>query len=121
MPDREEKKAVCAICCKAHSVSEMSKFCGKLLCPSCLTAYTFVCACCRKRVPYSEIATWDDDDIQLCQDCYDQHFTRCDACGLLLNQKDARWRMLGGYERPYCDECYLERWGNPFDGEINQT
>lgn len=42
---------------------------------------------------------------------FDKLFTRCDACGLLLRQSEAQWHMLDGYERPYCDECYLETWG----------
>lgn len=111
MSDDMGMMADCAICGKKHLISEMKEFCGELCCLSCLCANTFVCGCCHKRVARSEIATYDGDDIELCQDCFDKLFTRCEACGLLLRQSEARWHMLDGYERPYCDECYLETWG----------
>lgn len=97
--------AVCAICGKVHPVSKMGEFCGKRFCPHCLSVETFICACCRRRMPRSEIAARDSDNAVICQDCFDNYFTRCDACGLLIRQPEAHWCMVGGYERPYCSTC----------------
>lgn len=46
--------------------------------------------------------------VEICQTCYDEHYTRCDACGLLLRQDKAHWRTKDGYEHPYCDDCIRE-------------
>lgn len=101
----------CSICGKAHPISKMVSFYGKLLCPRCLNVETFTCACCGNYVARSEIATYDGDDIEICQACFDEHFTRCESCGLLLRQSDAHWHFRDGYERPYCDFCFREARG----------
>lgn len=72
---------------------------------------TFVCDCCHNRVARSEIATYDGDETEICQDCFDKHFVRCEACGLLLRQRQARWHTAGSHERPYCAVCFQEKWG----------
>lgn len=111
MPDQIKSTAVCAVCGKVHPISKMGGFCGTQLCLHCLSAETFVCACCRRRVPRSEIVARDGDSAAVCQDCFDAHFTRCGACGLLIRQPEAHWHTMGGYERPFCDACFLELWG----------
>jgi len=109
LPQKKIKTAFCELCGTEHPVSEMEDFFGKLLCSNCLQAETFVCSCCHTRMPRSEVATYDDDTVEICQTCYDEHYTRCEGCGLLLRQPDANWLSAGGYYRPYCDSCYNER------------
>lgn len=105
MPDAM-KNTACAICGKAYPLTEMVNFCGRLLCPHCLDTETFICACCGKCVARSEISANDGDDVEICQSCFDKHFTRCDVCGQLLPQSDAHWLFKAGYEHPYCDACF---------------
>lgn len=106
--------AACAVCGEVYPISEMGGFCGKLLCPRCL-----ICSCCGSRVARSEAAACGDDRIEICQSCFDERFTRCDVCGLLLQQSDAHWRFRGGYERPYCGRCLRKVWGGAPDRSIN--
>lgn len=113
MLDKTESTAVCACCGKICPRSRMSGFQGVWFCSHCLDAETFVCACCGQHVARSEIATYDGDDTEICQTCFDEHYTRCDACGLLLRQPDAHWLFVDGYERPYCDVCFQEKQGRP--------
>ena len=89
MPEKKSETAFCELCGKEHPVSDMGDFFGKLLCSNCLQAETFVCSCCHTRMPRSEVATYDDDTVEICQTCYDEHYTRCEGCGLLLRQPDA--------------------------------
>ena len=83
MPEKKSETAFCELCDKEHPVSDMEDFFGKLLCSNCLQAETFVCSCCHALMPRSEIATYDDDVVEICQTCYDEHYTRCEGCGLL--------------------------------------
>lgn len=109
LPEKKSETAFCELCGKEHPVSDMEDFFGKLLCSNCLQAETFVCSCCHALMPRSEIATYDDDVVEICQTCFDEHYTRCEGCGLLLHQPDVNWLFVGGYYRPYCDSCYEER------------
>lgn len=109
MPEKKSETAFCELCGKEHPVSDMEDFFGKLLCSNCLQAETFVCSCCHALMPRSEVATYDDDAVEICQTCYDEHYTHCEGCGLLLRQPDANWLSVGGYYRPYCEVCYNER------------
>ena len=109
MPQKKIKTAFCELCGKEYPASEMEDFFGKLLCSRCLAEETFVCACRHTRMPRSEVATYDDDAVEICQTCYDEHYTHCEGCGLLLRQPDANWLSVGGYYRPYCEVCYNER------------
>ena len=109
VPEKKSETAFCELCGKEYPASEMEDFFGKLLCSRCLAEETFVCACCHTRMPRSEVATYDDDTVEICQTCYDEHYTRCEGCGLLLHQPDVNWLFVGGYYRPYCDSCYEER------------
>ena len=110
MPEKNIETAFCELCGKEHLRSEMEAIFGKLVCSHCLNAETFECSCCHVRTPRSEIATYDGDEIEVCQTCFDEHYTRCEGCGLLLRQPpDANWLSVGGYYRPYCDGCCDER------------
>ncbi len=109
MPGRTKGTAVCACCGKLYPRSKLSGFQGVWFCSRCLDDETFVCSCCGQRVAYSENAAADGDGTEICQTCFDKHFTRCEACGLLLRQSDAHWRFVDGYERPYCDACIREK------------
>ena len=100
VPEKKSETAFCELCGKEYPASEMEDFFGKLLCSRCLAEETFVCACCHTRMPRSEVATYDDDTVEICQTCYDEHYTRCEGCGLLLRQPDANWLSVGGYYRP---------------------
>ncbi len=113
MPREKESTAVCACCGKIYPRSKMSGSQGVWFCSGCLEAETFVCSICGQHVARSESATYDGDGVEVCQSCYDEHFTRCDACGLLLRQSDAHWRFAGGYERPFCDACIQKRQDRP--------
>lgn len=105
MAGEREKSYMCAFCGRWYRESDLTDYCGYRVCWGCLRAETFECEECGKRVPRSEVATFDCDGVEICQTCYDEHYTRCDACGLLLRQDEAHWRTKDGYERPYCNDC----------------
>lgn len=109
LPENKIETVFCGLCGKEHPRSEMGAIFGKLVCSHCLNAETFECSSCHVRSPRSEIATYDGDEIEICQICFDKHYTRCEGCGLLLRQPDANLLSVGGYYRPYCDGCCDER------------
>ena len=90
MAGEREKSYMCAFCGRWHRESDLTDYCGYRVCWGCLQAETFECEECGKRVPRSEVATFD-----------------CDG-GLLLRQDKAHWRTEDGYEHPYCDDCIRE-------------
>ena len=63
----------------------------------------FVCACCGRRIPWSERAASSGGGI--CQACFDERFTHCCICGRVLRQSEAHWRGADGAERPFCSGC----------------
>lgn len=45
----------------------------------------FACACCGERV-YSEKGGWETEDGEVCEVCYEKHYTECKECGLIVDK-----------------------------------
>lgn len=43
-----------------------------------------------------------DDNTYLCQECFDNHYNRCESCGRIIHNDCTCWHN----DLPYCDRCF---------------
>ncbi len=75
----------------------------RVMCADCFHRLTTVCDCCSDRIWCSDAE--GNDHITLCHYCYDNQFTTCESCGLLIRTDEAHY---DDSDYPYCDACYRE-------------
>lgn len=66
-----------------------------------------VCDRCGERIWDSE--NEGDENITLCNSCYDNYYTTCEICDAVINTDDANY---DDDDRSYCDECYNKHCGS---------
>ncbi len=47
-------------------------------------------------------ASIQDDNISLCQSCFDEYYHICENCGRIIHSNSTNWRD----DYPYCDSKY---------------
>ena len=96
---------ICHVCCQEFDNSQRREFDGQTLCPTCLDLLTVHCRECGA-------CLWTEDnagsqDIPLCQDCYEEHYTNCCQCGSLIRESETYYDAGDEYdEHPYCSHCF---------------
>ena len=96
------KETKCEYCGKMMREDEIQAFQGVIMCKDCLEEKTVICTWCNNRI-------WNEDNygngsVDLCQTCYDSHYTNCERCGRLIHYDDAMYLEDDG--DPYCESCY---------------
>ena len=100
-----DEQRTCSMCGTHVPAEELHSFEEQELCTRCLEDSTVLCCHCDERIWLSDNA--GTDTFPLCQDCYDDHYTRCERCGCILHQDAAFYPEDDRYnERPYCSDCY---------------
>lgn len=74
------------------------------MCKHCLDNETLICEVCHTRIWNND--DYGDDYTNLCRNCYNEHYTRCERCNDLIRRDDANY--FDGSDIPYCNECYDE-------------
>ena len=95
---------ICHTCGDISPKEETVELGGKYLCSECIDHETFICDKCDTRF-------WNDDnagdyDTRLCQTCYDNHYTRCGDCGIVI-RNDSVYYAEGSENEVYCYYCYV--------------
>lgn len=62
------------------------------------------CECCSKYVEYDDSTYIDNLDITVCNECYDEDYRECRACGEVHHIDDMMWSE--DYGDWYCPGCY---------------
>lgn len=95
----------CSHCGNEHPISEQYEIDGELLCASCAEEQTVVCDICGIRI-------WRDsnsgnENMPLCERCYDRSYSSCIRCGALVHNDDANYAYDDpDSEEPLCSACY---------------
>jgi hypothetical protein len=92
---------LCERCGQHHPCSDRQEFDGKVFCSECLEEVSDVCSYCGRRILVYTNA--GDDQITLCQDCYDAYYTTCFDCGVILRRDDAYFNAEDEY---VCANCH---------------
>ena len=95
----------CCECERELDIDEVHYFGDHAYCGRCLDRVTTLCYDCRTRI-YRDEAVGGDDMRPLCQSCYDQDYTNCDACGRLIHQENAYYDDDAC--RTLCNRCVRE-------------
>ena len=95
----------CCECERELDIDEVHYFGDHAYCGRCLDRVTTLCYDCRTRI-YRDEAVGGDDMRPLCQSCYDQDYTNCDACGRLIHQENAYYDDDAC--RTLCNRCDRE-------------
>lgn len=97
------EKRKCTICGKELDAEKTSVFDGVVVCQECMLEKTTVCDRCGIRIWRSE--DQGDESITLCDNCFDNYYTRCTQCDCLVS------RSLVIYDHnddPFCQCCYSQ-------------
>ncbi len=81
---------------------------GISFCKDCFEQQTVICDHCRERI-WRENAEGNNDTV-LCPRCYDNYYTHCDDCGVLISNDEACWE--DGEDIPYCERCFEQMQSN---------
>lgn len=96
------QRGVCTNCQHSFPSELLVPFREELLCPACLSSQTVICSCCGERIYIDENS--GTESSPLCEECYDNHYERCTACGAIIRRDQAYYR--NGGDDPYCYSCY---------------
>lgn len=96
-------KEICSVCGRSFEEHELTEFDGRLFCDDCLDEQTVLCYDCDERIyrPQNE----GTSEHPLCRGCYDDEYTYCQRCGVLLHHDDA-YCYGDDDDTPYCLSCY---------------
>ena len=74
--------------------------------PGLVDMYTTVCDCCGERLFLSD--DHGDENITLCESCYERHYTHCERCGRVISYSDAYYED-DDEDEPLCYDCLQAR------------
>ena len=102
----EHEILVCCQCGEPLTPDEVCEFDGNHYCRHCLDDLTFFCDCCGEREYIDDEVT--DNNISICQRCYDNYYTRCEGCNCLVHN-DSVYYLDDDDDYGYCEYCYNHR------------
>ena len=110
----------CSCCDKKITTEGVVMQDDSILCKECLdkkldNEEIVKCEYCDKYVYYDDSTHIHNLDIIVCNDCYDENYRECRACGEVHHVDDMMWSE--DYGDWYCDSCYPS--GSGFDELYN--
>ncbi|MDD3570370.1 MAG: amidoligase family protein [Lachnospiraceae bacterium] len=101
----EREVFICPHCGEEHEICDGYEMGEEIYCCNCIDDLTVVCQDCGERIWADNDA--GDENISLCQSCYDRNYTTCSRCDRLIHVNDAYYED-DDEDEPYCYNCHIQ-------------
>ena len=101
----EREVFICPHCGEEHDICDCYEMGEEISSCNCIDDLTVVCQDCGERIWADNDA--GDENISLCQSCYDRNYTTCSRCDRLIHVNDTYYEY-DDEDEPYCYNCHIQ-------------